>query len=224
MPASTEVPTLAPSHGVTFANTKSPRDETANPPRSPHIAALASSSSGDPGENAHSTCPLYSPNPHKLPAACTHTRSPTTIMVVGVKFATGGAGVSPASGADIAIYAAAGERLATGTFTQRAVLDTLAADRTPPYRKLDLAYLHDYLLNELVTKQALGGTAPTIQYTHSADEAAQLARETSGIAFITKPCSMADLKSVGDAGDLMPQKSTFFYPKLATGLVVNPLE
>lgn len=129
----------------------------------------------------------------------------------------------PAS-ADIAIYAATGNRLAVGTFTKRSVLDTLAADRTPPYRKLDLAYLHDYLFNELITKQVLGGTAPTVQYTHAAEEAAQLARETQGMAFITKPCSMGDLKAVGDAGDLMPQKSTFFYPKLATGLVVNPLE
>ena len=127
-------------------------------------------------------------------------------------------------GADVAVYAATEDRLCLGTFTRRNVLDTLAADRTPPYRRLDLAYLHDYLINELITKQALGGTAPTIQYTHSAEEAAQLARATSGIAFITRPCSMADLRAVGDAGDLMPQKSTFFYPKLATGLVVNPLE
>ena len=29
---------------------------------------------------------------------------------------------------------------------------------------------------------------------------------------------------VSEAGDLMPQKSTYFYPKLATGLVINPLE
>jgi uncharacterized protein (DUF1015 family) len=34
---------------------------------------------------------------------------------------------------------------------------------------------------------------------------------------------MGQLKAVSEAGDLMPQKSTYFYPKLATGLVVNPL-
>jgi uncharacterized protein (DUF1015 family) len=34
---------------------------------------------------------------------------------------------------------------------------------------------------------------------------------------------MAELRSVSQAGDLMPQKSTYFYPKLATGLVIHPL-
>jgi uncharacterized protein (DUF1015 family) len=32
------------------------------------------------------------------------------------------------------------------------------------------------------------------------------------------------VRLVSEAGELMPQKSTFFYPKLATGLVINPLE
>lgn len=131
----------------------------------------------------------------------------------------------PAGGTnDIAVYAPGPDLVYVGRFSKRAALDTLAADRTPAYRRLDLAYLHDYLLNELVTKQALGGAAPTIQYTHAADEAAKLARESGGIAFVCKPCTMNDLRSVSDAGDLMPQKSTFFYPKLATGLVINPLE
>ncbi len=35
---------------------------------------------------------------------------------------------------------------------------------------------------------------------------------------------MAQLRAVSEAGDLMPQKSTYFYPKLATGLTINPLE
>ena len=52
----------------------------------------------------------------------------------------------------------------------------------------------------------------------------QDARATGGVAIITKPCTMAQLKAVSDAGDLMPQKSTYFYPKLATGLVVHPLK
>lgn len=128
------------------------------------------------------------------------------------------------SAADLAVYAPDEKRLYLGSFTRRSALDTLAADRTPAYRQLDLAYLHDYLINELITKNTLGGTAPTVQYTHAADEAVALAGQSGGIAFITKPCTMAQLRSVSDAADLMPQKSTFFYPKLATGLVINRLE
>jgi uncharacterized protein (DUF1015 family) len=135
-----------------------------------------------------------------------------------------GAWLPAGSGDDLAVYAAVGDRLYTGKFTKRAIMDTLAADRTPPYRKLDLAYLHDCLFNELIAKQVLGGTPPAIQYTHAADEAVKLARDSGGIAFICKPCTMGDLRAVSEAGDLMPQKSTFFYPKLATGLVINPLE
>ncbi|HOB75882.1 MAG TPA: DUF1015 domain-containing protein [Phycisphaerae bacterium] len=133
-------------------------------------------------------------------------------------------GAQDARPSDIAVYSPHGGQLYLGTFTKRSVLDTLAADRTPPYRRLDLAYLHDYVINELIARGVLNGTAPTIQYTHAADEAVKLAKDTGGIAFITRPCTMDDLRAVSEAGDLMPQKSTFFYPKLATGLVVNPLE
>jgi uncharacterized protein (DUF1015 family) len=38
-----------------------------------------------------------------------------------------------------------------------------------------------------------------------------------------QPTTMEELRSVCAAGDLMPQKSTYFYPKLASGLVINPL-
>ena len=36
------------------------------------------------------------------------------------------------------------------------------------------------------------------------------------------PTPVAHVKAVADAGEVMPQKSTFFYPKLASGLVINP--
>ena len=37
------------------------------------------------------------------------------------------------------------------------------------------------------------------------------------------PTPVAHVKAVADAGEVMPQKSTFFYPKLASGLVINPI-
>jgi uncharacterized protein (DUF1015 family) len=124
----------------------------------------------------------------------------------------------------LAVFIAAENRVEIGTFTDRGILNTLAADQTPPWRQLDLGYIHRYLIDELTTKKALGGTAPKIQYVKLADETIRLARETNGIALLTKPCTMEQLRAVSHANDLMPQKSTFFYPKLATGLVVNPLE
>jgi uncharacterized protein (DUF1015 family) len=35
---------------------------------------------------------------------------------------------------------------------------------------------------------------------------------------------VAQVRAVSDAGEVMPQKSTFFYPKLASGLVINPID
>jgi uncharacterized protein (DUF1015 family) len=38
------------------------------------------------------------------------------------------------------------------------------------------------------------------------------------------PTRVSQVRDVSDAGEVMPQKSTFFYPKIASGLVVNPLD
>jgi len=42
--------------------------------------------------------------------------------------------------------------------------------------------------------------------------------------FILGAARVDTVKHVADAGEVMPQKSTFFYPKLASGLVINPLD
>jgi uncharacterized protein (DUF1015 family) len=130
----------------------------------------------------------------------------------------------PDSAEDIALYRAADDNLYTARFSQRPVLEGLAADRSPAWRGLDLAYLHRYLVDELVTSEALRGAPPTIHYVKSARDAVQEARTNQGIALLCKPCTMAELRAVSEAGDLMPQKSTYFYPKLPTGLVLNPLQ
>lgn len=125
---------------------------------------------------------------------------------------------------DLGIYVAAGDRMYTGRFTHRQVLDELAGQHCAAWRQLDLAYLHLYLLDQLVTQETLGGKAPAIAYIKDAADAVRTARQCNGIALLTKPCTMAQLRAVSEAGDLMPQKSTYFYPKLATGLVLYPLE
>ena len=41
------------------------------------------------------------------------------------------------------------------------------------------------------------------------------------VAFLMHPTRVAQVKAVADAGEFMPQKSTFFYPKIASGAVIN---
>ena len=54
--------------------------------------------------------------------------------------------------------------------------------------------------------------------------ARKTAREQAGVALLVNATPMSHLRAVSEAGGLMPQKSTYFYPKLATGLTITPLE
>jgi uncharacterized protein (DUF1015 family) len=42
--------------------------------------------------------------------------------------------------------------------------------------------------------------------------------------FLLNPTEVAQLRAVADAGEIMPQKSTYFFPKLASGLLLNPID
>jgi len=132
-------------------------------------------------------------------------------------------GVAEASEAEanLIVYDGASQAETCLKFTNRAALGTLAAERSPAWRQLDVAYLHHYLIDKLTVEKL--GRAPEIRYVRSVAEARQLAEDQGGVAVLPKPTPMAQLRDVGEAGELMPQKSTFFYPKLATGLTINPL-
>jgi uncharacterized protein (DUF1015 family) len=93
-------------------------------------------------------------------------------------------------------------------------------------RALDLAALHVALLEDRV------GITPDdvaagerLTYTRSeADARERVARGEADAAILVRPTRLDQLADVASAGDVMPQKSTYFYPKLLTGLVFNPLE
>lgn len=93
-------------------------------------------------------------------------------------------------------------------------------------RALDLTALHVALLGD-----RLGITADDVAagerltYTRSeADARDRVARGDADAAILVRPTPLEQLADVASAGDVMPQKSTYFYPKLLTGLVFNPLE
>ena len=93
-------------------------------------------------------------------------------------------------------------------------------------RSLDLAALHVAVLNDRLGISAddiTGGSR--VAYTR--DEAYardRVARGEASAAILVRPTRMEQLAEVAGAGDVMPQKSTYFYPKLLTGMVFNPLE
>ncbi len=125
--------------------------------------------------------------------------------------------------ADMTIFHGASRLSKPIRFTRREKLATLEPNKSPAWRSLDVAYLHRYLIDERL-RSLLQGQTTSIQYIKSEEQARQLASERQGVALLCKPPTMAQLRSVGEAGDLMPQKSTFFYPKVVTGFTLHSLQ
>lgn len=111
------------------------------------------------------------------------------------------------------------------TFKNPDVLAQFEPEHSPAWRKLDVAILQRYLLDEVLKPKFAGGQDPTRGYT--ADSHA-VAKMTDGakyqIALLLKSTPLHALEELGKTNEVMPQKSTYFFPKLATGMVLNPLE
>ena len=93
-------------------------------------------------------------------------------------------------------------------------------------RSLDLAALHVAVLNDRLGISADDiARGSRVAYTRDeADARDRVARGEAAAAILVRPTRMEQLAEVAGAGDVMPQKSTYFYPKLLTGMVFNPLE
>ena len=89
-----------------------------------------------------------------------------------------------------------------------------------------LAVSEAWILEEQVLKPVLGESLPNhVGYTHDHEAAAkQVATGESQVAFLLKPFPMGPFEEVVSQGQRLPRKSTFFYPKLPTGLVINQLD
>jgi uncharacterized protein (DUF1015 family) len=104
----------------------------------------------------------------------------------------------------------------------------ILAPSSPRQRQLDVVHLHAVVLGEL-----LGLTAEKIReqtnlrYVREADEAVfqvQADMQNADLAFLIKPVSLDQLREMAFAGEVMPQKSTDFYPKLLSGLTIYALD
>jgi uncharacterized protein (DUF1015 family) len=104
-------------------------------------------------------------------------------------------------------------------------LAAMEAGRSEAYNALDVSLLHTLILE----KQFGIGAAELAAYTHVAytiDATEAIAKVNAGdygAAFILRSTPVNQVREVAAAGDKMPQKSTYFYPKLVTGLVLRPL-
>jgi uncharacterized protein (DUF1015 family) len=94
---------------------------------------------------------------------------------------------------------------------------------------LDVVQLHKCLLEKVLglSEESIRNQQ-NLSYIRDPGEALSLVRGSSGtpanIAFLVNPCPMTHLRNVAFAGEVMPQKSTDFYPKLLSGLTIYALD
>jgi uncharacterized protein (DUF1015 family) len=93
-------------------------------------------------------------------------------------------------------------------------------------RKTDVAVLHSAILEELLGITPEAQAAKTnLQYPQDAAAALSDVRGGKGqVLFLMNATPVAEVRRVAEAGEVMPQKSTFFYPKVLTGLAIHTLE
>jgi uncharacterized protein (DUF1015 family) len=93
-------------------------------------------------------------------------------------------------------------------------------------RQLDVTQLHGLVLEQLlgITAEAISEQT-NLRYLRDAGEAIdQVARGEADVTFLMNPVTMDQLREVAFAGEVMPQKSTDFFPKLLSGLAIYPLD
>jgi uncharacterized protein (DUF1015 family) len=111
------------------------------------------------------------------------------------------------------------------TLKDQSVADRALSDMPEPYRRLDTA-----VLEALVLRGALGMSEDDIShlrglnYSKDLDDAIQAVESGRADAgFFMRATPVEQVREVAATGESMPPKSTYFYPKVPTGLVFNPL-
>lgn len=128
-----------------------------------------------------------------------------------------------ARGTAIGVLGLEPENMLTLKLRQSISLDELMPDqRSEVYKKLDVSILEHLIMRNLLDSPAESGN---VIYVHDAEQARKLVENGQyQLAFLLNPIPVTTIKAIADANDRMPGKSTYFYPKLPTGLVINRLD
>ena len=110
--------------------------------------------------------------------------------------------------------------------TPRALASNLLQGLSLRQQSLDVVQLHKCLLEGVlgISEEAIRDQT-NVSYVRDAEEALTRVREGSAnIAFLINPVRMQQVRDIAFAGEVLPQKSTDFYPKLLSGLTIYALE
>ena len=99
------------------------------------------------------------------------------------------------------------------------LLDKVMGDRPPAFRQLDISIFNQMVLSRLVSS---GIQETGIVYTQNANEVLEAVDQNpASIGFLLNPAKIEQVTAVALSGEKMPPKSTYFYPKVTSGLVIN---
>jgi uncharacterized protein (DUF1015 family) len=123
----------------------------------------------------------------------------------------------------LGLYTAADERWLVATITDagRARMAQRASDHSEAWQGLGVAILHRLVIDHLLAAKDL----PKPRYVHLVDEVVEgLEGGEFPLAALVMPATVDHVREISEHRERMPAKSTYFYPKLLSGLVFNPLE
>ena len=128
-------------------------------------------------------------------------------------------------GVAVGLYGLNNQRLYVMAPRERAKLQAmLPSSYSQDWKESDVTLLHWIILRQIMGINTPEKEEECLGYT--LDEQEAINRVNSGeyqLAFLMNPVPIPKVLAVADAGDRMPPKSTYFYPKLPTGLVMYPL-
>jgi len=123
----------------------------------------------------------------------------------------------------LGLFTQADERWVIARLTDdgRKRMAAVASEHSADWQGLGVAVLHRLLIETLLGAKDL----PKPRYVHLVDEVVEnLDSGEFPLAALVMPATVDHIRAISQHGERMPAKSTYFYPKLLSGLVINPLE
>lgn len=102
----------------------------------------------------------------------------------------------------------------------------ISDEKSDEWKRLDVAILHSLIIDKLeALSSELFSLENNVSYIRDLDQGIEkIVNGEFQLLFLLKPVSLFQIREVVENGELMPQKSTDFFPKLKSGLVMNPLD
>ena len=106
---------------------------------------------------------------------------------------------------------------------EEGITEQLIKGRTEIFCELDVVILHNLIIEKIL--RISPQSQESITYSEKINDMVTKVRDGSHcVAFFLRPIKVSEFKAIVEAGEIMPKKSTYFYPKLLSGLVINKID